>query len=926
MTGIEIAQTALSNLNTYEYLFGAKGEVMTSAGIENLIAMYPGYFSTDAKKVAARAKAGKACLDCSGFVTICSDMPVMGSWQLREFAAERRTLEQTDGVWKAGGRYIPVGAILWKAGHVGIYVGNQKVAEAQSEELNLNLNPVDGRGFTECLLFSSVNYDENTSDLQVQASAPSSSEYIPWIGKVVNTVSVMPVTSPSANGAASPIGMLENGALVRVMSLSGNYYCIRSSSGFYGYVNTYFIGSTTAPAFDNHYAEWTGHVEGADNHVNLRVAPSVSASLHSTYPQLVNGTEVLVYSEVLGNDDLRLWYAVEITSGVTGYVRADLVKPSVYVSYSAWIGKAASTTGTVNIRTAPTVNSSLSSLHAPLSNGNTVTVIGETLGSDGYRWYTVSLNGIRVGYCRSDLIIPDYDDYYETWEAVILASTGSANVRTGPGTSYSIVTGSPYTNGTIIQVIGEVTGSDGYVWYHITVGNMYYGYIRSDLAEPSLSYIPRKVIANPPTANLNIRNGAGTNYALSGTVSSVPKGKEMTVTGQTCGTDLNIWYKVYVDGVYGGYVRSDLVTPVMTKAYTEWTGEANSTTGTVNVRSEASTNSAVISGYPQMTNGDTCVVYGQVEGADGRIWYRVRILGQYFGYVRSDLISHQITSPSRLGYAKWNGILQGSSQNVNIRYDAGTGYAITAALPNGTAVEVINTKNGTDGYVWYQVRTAEASGYARSDLVLHAGDTIGDNPYTILPWSGRCKTERQQFVYDAPFISLEGATVVKENSFFIILRKVFDRNGESWYHMRSEDGLTDGNGLLLVCYTKVNDVYTFPKAVDCDDDVNDLDGHSYIYPESDILQVCEKCGRHIIYKKPSKTFAPSNVMTTMNDVDNLPELNDNTSSSYQNRVIDYPLFLQILQDIETGYYNYYTNVLLPIYIYQKGSIKIIIKA
>ena len=33
----------------------------------------------------------------------------------------------------ADGKFIPLGAILWKPGHVGIYVGNQVVIEARSE-------------------------------------------------------------------------------------------------------------------------------------------------------------------------------------------------------------------------------------------------------------------------------------------------------------------------------------------------------------------------------------------------------------------------------------------------------------------------------------------------------------------------------------------------------------------------------------------------------------------------------------------------------------------------------------------------------------------------------------------------------------------------------------------------------------------------
>ncbi len=70
--------------------------------------------------------------------------------------------------------------------------------------------------------------------------------------------------------------------------------------------------------------------------------------------------------------------------------------------------------------------------------------------------------------------------YADERPAQVKATT--LNVRSGPGTSYSIVT--KLNNGTSVTVIGETTGSDGMVWYQIrfsgSTGAETTGYARSD--------------------------------------------------------------------------------------------------------------------------------------------------------------------------------------------------------------------------------------------------------------------------------------------------------------------------------------------------------------------------------------------------------------------------------------------------------------
>ena len=899
MTGIEVAQNALSRIPLYKYLFGAKGEVVSSEEIEALIEAYPSHFNSDSRKAAARAKAGHACIDCSGFVCLNMEFPMKGSWALYEDAPEKRALQHTNGKWMVSGSYIPVGAILWKAGHVGIYVGNQRVAEAVSEETDLQVNNMDGRGFTYCLLYNeggnSIKYSSNPDDDAVTIPEQfEQSDYIPWIGKIVNAEEVIPRILITSNYPALFFGRLRNGSEVRVIGLYGDYYKVISPTGIKGYINTYYIGNLNAPAYESGYINWTGQVEGANNHVNVRTEPKTSATQHSTFPELPNGSRVRVVGEVLGTEDHKLWYRVKLSDNSIAFIRADLVGPLVITNYNSWNGKASSSTGTVNIRSAATVYSALSTAHSPLLNGDQVTITEEVMGSDGYRWYKVSIEGVSVGYCRSDLIVPVYEGYYKEWFATIQTLTGGGNLRTGPGTAYGLVDGSPYANGTLVHIEGETEGVDGYIWYKLAELTGYHrGYIRADLVQTTANYPSFTVLAKTSTGNLNIRSEAGTNFSIADTVQN---GSELTVISQKLGSDLRVWYQVKMEGVVKGYVRSDLVVVKHPTAYSEWTATAASLTGVVNVRSGPSTNSSVISGYPQMNNGDQCTVYGQVDGTDdGRIWYKVKIMDTFFGYVRADLLSHGTVVTQSPGYAKWNGKVRGATQNVNIRADAGPSYLIIATIPNEAHVEVLGVKNGDDNYVWYQVRTANVAGYVRSDLVEHVGDTDGDNPYTIISWAGRVVTEHEVSIYEYPFVADETETRVPMSTYFTVNQKVFDSNNHIWYSVSAEDGVLDHNGIALTGYVLENQVKIFPYHEGCQNN-----SHNYQMPYTNVLKECVNCGDHVMYEKPIKT------------VENLTcySLEDSIDDYFENNVpvtgigITIETLLSFLQDLETSLGNF----------------------
>lgn len=894
MTGTEVALNALNYKNSYKYLYGAKGEYCMTDHVEALIAAYPDYFDTAAKKAKAREKVGYNCADCSGYVCLVSGIAGYGSWGLYDHAAERRQLVNQNGVWKADGENIPIGAVLWKPGHVGIYIGAQKDVEARSEEYDITVNDIDGRGFTHVLLLPEISYSPNTADTAVTASgAPQG--YIPWTGKIVNTVSVTPSILPSEGALPAPgFGLYRNGSLIEVVDLSGNYYKVHNN-GHFGYVNSYYIGNISAAAYENSYIEWEGTVKGADNHVNVRTAPSVNAGQHATVPSLVNGSHVTVIGETLGQEDRRLWYYVRIAGQLTGYIRADLVESLRIENYTPWYGKAESTTGTVNIRQAATVNSSLSTVRSSLTNGDRVKVIGEERGSDAYTWYKVEVYDVYAGYVRGDLIKVAVDGYYVEWPGLLQSSTGVVNIRSGAGTAYQVIPGSPYQTGTYLKVTGEVMGGDGFTWYKVRVGDLYSGYVRADLVRPASFYPHWEAVANTTTGTLNIRSGTGTSYSL---LTSVTNGTILRVISQSMGEDCTIWYKVTLnnDSVIG-FVKGTLVKPRNTPAYPTWTGYAASTTGIVYVRSEPNTQALVIDYFSPLTNGTSFEVIGETDGSDGYVWYRVRIAGMYYGYIRSDLVSHGTSAEVPHGYAAWTGYVKGlgTAQNVNMRADAGTDAALVISIPNYSNVEVIGTKNGGDGYVWYQAKYGTKNGYIRSDLVFHVSSTAGDSPYQDLSRYPRGVVTDSVVMREYPNSGAEDVQVLTAGTYLTLYKMVTSEAYGTWYQASTEEAV---NGSIRSGYVPVQAVKGFPNATECQEGE-----HEYNYPEYDVLMECQKCGKHVKYEKPTKATILNNVFP----------YTPATLDFYNNGVIDvrpgilFDSFLEIIYEMENDLEEFELN-------------------
>lgn len=249
-------------------------------------------------------------------------------------------------------------------------------------------------------------------------------------------------------------------------------------------------------------------------------------------------------------------------------------------------------------------------------------------------WYKIKF-GRGYGYVHSDYINivnnstnkPSTDNT-QTLNKKGIITASSLNIRSGAGTNYSRI-GSLNRNSKV-----DIVGSSG-EWYKIKFGNGY-GYAHKDYVKITNDTTNKPSINQPSNkpsiqnkkgivtaSNLNVRSGAGTNFARLGSLNKNDKVDILDTVGD--------WYRIKFGRDYG-YVHSD---------YIKISDASNSTqvtkTGVVRVnssltvRSNASTSSSV-KGY---LKNNTKVTIVATNGS----WYKIKYNGG-FGYVHRDYIKN----------------------------------------------------------------------------------------------------------------------------------------------------------------------------------------------------------------------------------------------------------------------------------------------
>lgn len=189
-------------------------------------------------------------------------------------------------------------------------------------------------------------------------------------------------------------------------------------------------------------------------------------------------------------------------------------------------------------------------------------------------------------------------------------------------------------------------------------------------------------------------------------------------------------------------------------AFTRTTGEV--TGSSVKVRASASTDAEVVA---SVRAGDELDVTDAVNGSDGKVWYKILVSANEYGYIRSDFVTLEggaqapstdtptVTTPTTTTPTTTtptttvepsevtpmdpqNG--HTNTNNVKVRQQASTSSTEVDRLNQDQVFSITGTAQGADSKVWYQVSYVDngtsMSGFIRSDLVTVMEDETQEEP------------------------------------------------------------------------------------------------------------------------------------------------------------------------------------------------------
>ncbi|NLD20277.1 MAG: SH3 domain-containing protein [Clostridiales bacterium] len=330
-----------------------------------------------------------------------------------------------------------------------------------------------------------------------------SSQYVNITQPSVTPVSDLQGTVKSAEGLnvrSGPgtnygrLGLLSNGKTFTITGKSqasnGVWWYRLSYNGSTGFVTSQYVTTKSTAAAVTTVENTTGTVNDKDG-LNVRSGPGTSYSKLGYY---ANGKTFAVTGKAQASDGVW-WY--QLTYGdKTGYVSSAYVKTTTTTPTepSAPEGttdpaETEKRVGTVNASDGLFVRSGPGTNYGKIGafdNKKTFDITGEEKSTAGVIWYKLTYGG-KTGYvCGTYVTVTTGENAAEettkpepvTFQMGTVNTSDGLNVRTGPGTGYSILT--VLNDKTSVVIIGSEKASNGKTWYKYQYSSSRVGYVCSD--------------------------------------------------------------------------------------------------------------------------------------------------------------------------------------------------------------------------------------------------------------------------------------------------------------------------------------------------------------------------------------------------------------------------------------------------------------
>ena len=266
-------------------------------------------------------------------------------------------------------------------------------------------------------------------------------------------------------------------------------------------------------------------------------------------------------------------------------------------------------------------------------------------------------------------------------------TASSLNVRSGPSTSYTVVT--TVKKNDKVNILQSSNG-----WYKIETSSGKQGWVSSSYISAlnsntnnSTNNNTQSNIAIVNTDGLNFRNGAGTSYSI---IKVLNKGEKVEVISESNG-----WSKVKHDSRLG-YVASQYID----KATTNYTIKEVNIDG-LNVRTGPSTSYATIG---KLNKGTRVEVISESAGWS-KINYNNKTAYVSSGYLKAVSTSTPDTKPEDTTQ-QYKEIKVVNTDGLNVRKGPSTSYESIGKIDKGTSVEVISESDG-----WSKINYKNTTAY-----------------------------------------------------------------------------------------------------------------------------------------------------------------------------------------------------------------------
>ena len=270
----------------------------------------------------------------------------------------------------------------------------------------------------------------------------------------------------------------------------GIYICLLFLAGIVGFIA---IRCLMLSEYSNQSKEIAVHrfigqqiQESVSDIVNIY---SLSQSDSELIEEVKDKNEIFYYDgevkQGLGSDgNMYEWYKITTESGITGWIRKDLVIMESNAYYVRCLRK--NVEDILNIRSLPQHDSELV---GEIKDKNEVLYyngeVGKGLGSDGamHEWYRIVSETGKAGWVRKDLVMVDLDA--QSVKCFRKEVEGTLNIRSHPQYESELV-GTVEDENEMLYFNGEVGqgfGSDGIMheWYKIITETGKKGWVRNDL-------------------------------------------------------------------------------------------------------------------------------------------------------------------------------------------------------------------------------------------------------------------------------------------------------------------------------------------------------------------------------------------------------------------------------------------------------------